>query len=75
MQVEDPVTNGGDEERSKATRLELCEIPPRRGDDALMVDQRLSYGLANLCHETYNDPWHVICSSLLMTPASIDTVE
>ncbi|MEE9612373.1 MAG: hypothetical protein V3W19_14050, partial [Desulfatiglandales bacterium] len=27
------------EERSKATRLEPCEIPSRRGDDALMVDQ------------------------------------
>ena len=27
------------EERSKATPLELCEIPSRRGDDALMVDQ------------------------------------
>jgi hypothetical protein len=27
------------EERSKATRLELREIPSRRGDDALMVDQ------------------------------------
>ncbi len=27
------------EERSKATRLESCEIPSRRGDDALMVGQ------------------------------------
>jgi hypothetical protein len=39
MQVEDPVESGGAEERSKATPLELCEIPSRRGDDALMVDQ------------------------------------
>ncbi len=61
MQVEDPVTSGGaeerrvtakerylreaygairrKEERSKATRLEPCEFPSRRGDDALMVDQ------------------------------------
>ncbi len=63
MQVEDPVSSGGaeerrvtarerrylreaygairrKEERSKATRLELREIPSsRRGDDALMVDQ------------------------------------
>ncbi len=31
------------EERSKATRLEPCEIPSRRGDDALMVDQGLQH--------------------------------
>ncbi|MEE9612693.1 MAG: hypothetical protein V3W19_15685 [Desulfatiglandales bacterium] len=54
MQVENPVTSGGDEERSKATRLELCEIPPRRGDDALMVDQGCLCGIDQLsvlhCH-------------------------
>ncbi len=31
------------EERSKATRLEPCEIPSRRGDDALMVHQGLQH--------------------------------
>jgi hypothetical protein len=29
------------EERAKATPLELCEIPPGRGDDVLMVIRTL----------------------------------
>ncbi|MEE9611820.1 MAG: hypothetical protein V3W19_11240, partial [Desulfatiglandales bacterium] len=32
-------------ERSKATRLEPCEIPPRRGDDALLVIRDKGHGL------------------------------
>ena len=47
------------EERVKATPLELCEIPVRRGDDALLVNQGIPRGLQFSCHlciELYMEP-------------------
>jgi hypothetical protein len=39
-----PPRKQGDE-RAKATPLEPCEIPSRRGDDALMANQGAYYAL------------------------------